>query len=155
MNIAIKIIDEMITIRENHFNETKHEWSKESIMALQELKEKLSALPSLKEQVDKLQRYWFDHDWYDKNEKWDWLRYDDLLNLLNEPKYMTIWETIQEYNSTHTGSMFVLSWDKWWAKTCGKISREVTKARWDIWYTAHKNFYVWEGYWIWKVILNK
>jgi len=42
--------------------------------------------PSLKEQVDKLQRYWFDHDWYDKNEKWDWLRYDDLLDLLNEPK---------------------------------------------------------------------
>jgi hypothetical protein len=51
-----------------------------------ELKKDLSALPSLKEQVDKLQRYWFDHDWYDKNEKWDWLRYDDLLDLLNEPK---------------------------------------------------------------------
>lgn len=114
--------------------------------------------------IDKIQDFLVENDivFYMDWENWkieidlkqDDIRFNEHSQLTNQNN-MTIWETIQEYNSTHTGSMLVLSWDKWWAKTCGKISREVTKARWDIWYTAHKNFYVWEGYWIWKVILNK
>ena len=57
-----------------------------------ELKKDLSALPSLKEQVEKLKKYSKEDldelyiTEYNKIYFWDYVKYDDLLDLLNEPK---------------------------------------------------------------------
>lgn len=67
---------------------------------------------------------------------------------------MTIWESIQEYNTKTKDSMLVLvHWNKW-AHVCGKISDNVTKEKWNIGYLATRHKNVGEGFWIWKIIFN-
>lgn len=95
---AIKIIDEMIKKLEKskngHSNKDLtgvyvHEKANLRIETLEEAKERISSLHSI--DIDSLQRYscWID-EWYqpnmNKSDDWEYIRYDDLLNLLKNDK---------------------------------------------------------------------
>ena len=93
MNTAIKIIDEVIDDMISHDFWWNYNWQHNCLEELKErIENKLSALPSLKEQVEKLQRYSKEDldelyiTEYNKIYFWYYVKYDDLIDLLNEPK---------------------------------------------------------------------
>lgn len=92
MNQAIKIIDEMIEKQKSYIDDyTWDEWSHEyelefrerKLDTLIEVKDRISSLTSL--DIDSLQRY-TDAIWPYAADNWEYVLYDDLLNLLNQWK---------------------------------------------------------------------
>jgi len=91
MNQAIlKIIDEMIEVREWYSYLAYPWWDIEKIkvrseiLTLHELRDKISSLPSDTQWIDTLQRYNVSLDWWEyNNDNWEYVKYSDVMDLLN------------------------------------------------------------------------